>query len=377
MVKLGIENILDIKDMLKSKRVGLITNHTGVDKNLKSSIEILREHSDLRVLFAPEHGLDGLLQAGEKVGDQQRQSQMIYSLYGKHRRPSEAMLKDLDIICFDIQDVGARFYTYISTLYETLHACKQYHKQVIVFDRPNPVGGIEIEGNFLASEFKSFVGVDKFIQRYGLTIGELSLLFNDHFHIHANLHVVKMSQYKRTMNYKDTNLFWILPSPNIPTMETTYVYLATCYFEGTNVSEGRGTTKPFYFVGAPWMKPDLIKDELEKLGLPGVLFRQTTFTPTFSKYKDEICKGIEIIITDYSLFKPVLTGYALIKIIQSSHLEFKFLEPYTEFGRPMIDLLTGDSDLRTNRLNLDALKEKILLDTYAFKLIKERYHLYD
>jgi uncharacterized protein YbbC (DUF1343 family) len=210
-----------------------------------------------------------------------------------------------------------------------------------------------------------------------LTVGELALLFNDYFKINCKLHIVKMTGYKRHLDYAGTNHLWILPSPNIPTLETPYVYLATCYFEGTNVSEGRGTTKPFSIVGAPWLKPNEVIDALNVYDLKGVMFRQMTFTPTFSKHQNTLCHGIELHITNKNLFKPVYTGYVLLKVIQKLHLEFKFIEPYTDFSKPMIDLLSGDDDLRNEKIDLLKIKEKIDQDSETFQSIKERYHLYE
>jgi uncharacterized protein YbbC (DUF1343 family) len=287
------------------------------------------------------------------------------------------MLKDIDILCFDIQDVGARFYTFIYTMAYAMMAAKEFNKKFVVFDRPNPVGGVEVEGNILDLKYRSFVGYYPLVQRYGLTIGELAVMFNDAYNIGCDLEVVKMSGYQRADDYQKIDFPWVLPSPNIPTKASTYIYLATCYFEGTNVSEGRGTTKPFSFVGAPWLKSNEVIAKLNGAKLEGVKFRKLYFTPTFSKHKDELCEGIEVVVSNYETFKPIKTGFAMLHYISNMHDEFKFLPPYKEGMNPMIDLLNGDNFMRTKRLSLEEIYQKLDEDSKAFKEMKGKYHLYD
>ena len=311
VIKCGIDVIDNYLDLFDGKRVGLITNPTGVNHSLLSTIDILNEKANLVALFSPEHGVRGDLQAGVQLDDyvDSKTGIKVYSLYGKNKKPSKEMMDQVDVLVFDIQGVGARFYTYIYTMAYAMMACAEEGKLMVVLDRPNPVNGIDVEGNILNLEYRSFVGYYPITQRHGLTIGELACLFNDEFDIHANLKVVKMEGYQRSMEYKDTGLHWILPSPNIPTPETTLYYLSTCIFEGTNMSEGRGTTKPFQIIGSPYLDVEKVLQELSKWKIKGVEYRQLYFTPIFSKHKGELCNGIELFITDKKEFLPVQFGY--------------------------------------------------------------------
>jgi uncharacterized protein YbbC (DUF1343 family) len=379
MFKVGIENIDQHMDLFLDKKIGLITNPTGVDRHFKSTIDILKDKTNLTTLYAPEHGVRGDLQAGVRLENyfDQETGCKVYSLYGKDKKPSKEMLKDVDVLCFDIQDVGARFYTFIYTMAYAMMAAKEFNKKFVVFDRPNPVGGIEVEGNILDLKYRSFVGYYPLVQRYGLTIGELAYMFNDLYDIGCDLEVIKMSGYKRALDYRELNYPWVLPSPNIPEMESTYNYLATCYFEGTNLSEGRGTTKPFSVIGAPWLKSKKVIEKLSQLKLAGVQFRSMFFTPTFSKHKDQLCEGIEVYVTDKKKFKPIKTGFALLYIIRDMHEQFKFLPPYKEGMNPMIDLLNGDHFLRTKSLSLDEIYDKLQADSQAFTKMKGSFHIYE
>lgn len=299
MFKYGIENLKEYLHIFAGKRVGLITNPTGVDQNFNSTIDILKKETNLKALFSPEHGVRGNLQAGVKLDSyiDEETGIIVYSLYGDKRAPTPEMAEDIDIICYDIQDVGARFYTYIYTMAYSMQAAKRMNKKMVVFDRPNPVGDT-VEGNILDLKYRSFIGYYEIPQRYGLTVGELAMLFNEVFEIGCDLTVVKMSGYSRDTTWYDYNLDYILPSPNLPTVESLFVYLATCIFEGTNMSEGRGTAKPFSLIGAPWLNSDLLIEKLKGHNLPGVKFRKQYFTPIMSKHKDVMCNGIELYVTD-------------------------------------------------------------------------------
>jgi uncharacterized protein YbbC (DUF1343 family) len=379
MVKTGIDLIGKYPSLFKEKRVGLITNPTGVNCDLKSTIDILSEETNLVALFSPEHGVRGDLQAGVKAEDyvDQVTGIKVYSLYGKAKKPTEEMMSQIDLLAFDIQDVGARYYTFLYTMAYALMACKENGKKMVVFDRPNPVNALTVEGNILDLSFRSFVGYYPIPQRYGLTIGELAILFNEEYDINADLTVIKMENYQRNMDYSDTLLNYIFPSPNIPTPETCYTYLATCLFEGTNVSEGRGTTKPFNVIGSPYLDVDWLLTEIKKYQLNGVKFRKLFYTPTFSKYQNELCKGIELILTDKFNFEPVTTGFILLYLIRKHHQEFAFLPSFTKGGHPFIDLLVGNSFIREDKYTIDELKEIIKKDSDKFKQLKRRYHLYD
>lgn len=379
MIKLGIERIDEHLHLFKGRKVGLITNATGRDSKLRSSASRLMAHVNLTTLFSPEHGLDGAVPDGMAVdhGKDAASGLPVYSLYGKNRKPTKAMLEKVDVLCFDIQDVGARFYTYISTMNEAMQAAKDHDIPFVVFDRPNPVDGLSVEGGLLKETFSSFVGCRPIPVRHGLTTGELALLFNDHFGVGCDLHVVGMQGWQRQMSFDETGLPWVLPSPNIPTTETAYLYLATCFFEGTNVSEGRGTAKPFALIGAPWLDGRKLIDGLAEHALPGVLFRPVTFIPTTSKYQGEWCQGVELHLVDHRIFRPVLTGFTLIDVIRRTFESFAFLPPWQEGGQPMIDKLVGHDDLRTARLDLDRLVNRMHHEDKDFTLLKERYHLYE
>jgi len=378
MIKVGIERLDDYLHLFKNKKVGLITNPTGVDRFFKSTIDILNEKVNLVALYSPEHGVKGNLQAGVRLDDyvDEETGCTVYSLYGKNKKPTKEMVEGIDILCFDIQDVGARFYTFIYTLAYTMMSAAENNIEYVVFDRPNPVGGLVVEGNILDINYRSFIGYYPLVQRYGLTVGELAKLYNEEYKISCKLHIVKMENYERKMDFSDTGQPWVLPSPNIPTPLSTYAYLATCIFEGTNLSEGRGTTLPFSVIGAPWLDVDKLLIDLDKAKLNGVKFRKLYFTPMFSKHKDKLCKGIEMYITDKKTFKPVVTGYTMLCLIRESNNEFSFNVAYKAGMHPMIDLNTGGNFLRESKLNLKEIIKKIESDSLIFKSMKERYHLY-
>jgi uncharacterized protein YbbC (DUF1343 family) len=379
MVKLGIDLIDQYMHLFNQKRVGLITNPTGVNSQIKSTIDILHERTNLVALFSPEHGVRGDLQAGVQAEDyiDEKTGVKVYSLYGQTKKPSKQMMDEIDILVFDIQDVGARYYTFLYTMAYAMMACKEHDKPMVIFDRPNPVNADIVEGNILNPDFQSFVGYYPIPQRYGLTIGELANLFNNEFDIHADISVVQMENYERTMDYGDTGLIFIYPSPNIPSKDTCYAYLATCIFEGTNMSEGRGTTKPFELVGSPSLDIDALIKDMDSYDLKGFKLRKTFFTPTFSKHQGSLCQGVELIITDKVLFKPVYTGFVLLRLMMVHDAQFEFLKPYRKGGRHFIDLLVGDDFARNETYALDAIKEKIILESKQFKDMKRRYHLYD
>ena len=320
-VRTGIEVLASRDfDIIAGKRVGLITNHTGCDSTGKSSIDILAESDKIKLvaIFAPEHGVRGEAEAGEKVSsDKDRMTGLpIHSLYGKTLKPTGEMLDGIDVLVYDIQDVGVRFYTYISTMAYAMEAAAENGLEFVVLDRPNPIGGVAVEGPILKKEFSSFVGLYPIPVRYGMTIGELARLFNEEFGIRADLKVVKMQGWRRDMWFDDTGLPWVKPSPNIPTLTSATVYPGTCFIEGfVNVSEGRGTDHPFEWIGAPWINGRALAQGLEALGLPGVTFRACEFTPKSSKNAGKLCAGIEVSVKDRSVFEPVATGLYIAEAI--------------------------------------------------------------
>ncbi|MCI0420743.1 MAG: DUF1343 domain-containing protein [Acidobacteria bacterium] len=315
--------------VIRGKRVGLITNHTGVDRKLRHDIDLLASAPGARLvaLFSPEHGIRGAAQAGEKVRSaiDAKTRVPIHSLYGETRRPNAEMLRAVDVLVYDIQDVGSRFYTYISTLGECMQAAAGQKVPFIVLDRPNPLGGEILEGPLLDPAFRSFVGAFAIPVRYGLTPGELASWIKSNLKLDLGLSVVKMKHWTRKQWYDETNLVWVPPSPNIPTIASALVYPGMCLIEGTNLSEGRGTTTPFEIVGAPWIDGVKLAERLNTLALPGVLFRPIAFTPTLSKFSGEACQGVQLHVTDRKSFRPLPTALAVIQDIRRNYSEqFQF-----------------------------------------------------
>lgn len=375
----GIEVLLkEEKNVLSGKKVGLITNPTGIDSKLTSIVDLLHDDPDINLtaLFGPEHGVRGDAQAGASVEYyiDEKTGLPVYSLYGKTKKPTPEMLKDVEVLVFDIQDVGTRYYTYIYTMAYAMEAAKENDIPFIVLDRPNPQGGESVDGPVLEPEFSSFVGLYPIPLKHGMTVGELATLFNKEFKIGADLKVIKMKGWKRDMDYDDTGLPFVLPSPNMPTVSTTFVYPATGLIEGTNVSEGRGTTKPFELIGAPYINSDELAGKLNALRLPGVKFRAASFTPTFSKHAGKLSHGVEIYITDRKEFKAVPTGLHIIKTIQDLYPgDFEFLAANN------FNLLIGNgwimSRIKEGTTVNEILKEYQVKQD-AFKKVRKNYLLY-
>ncbi|MEY8757487.1 exo-beta-N-acetylmuramidase NamZ domain-containing protein [Peribacillus frigoritolerans] len=375
----GIEVLLkEEKNVLSGKKVGLITNPTGIDSKLTSIVDLLHDDPDINLtaLFGPEHGVRGDAQAGASVEYyiDEKTGLPVYSLYGKTKKPTPEMLKDVEVLVFDIQDVGTRYYTYIYTMAYAMEAAKENDIPFIVLDRPNPQGGESVDGPVLEPEFSSFVGLYPIPLKHGMTVGELATLFNKEFKIGADLKVIKMKGWKRDMDYDDTGLPFVLPSPNMPTVSTTFVYPATGLIEGTNVSEGRGTTKPFELIGAPYINSDELAGKLNALRLPGVKFRAASFTPTFSKHAGKLSHGVEIYITDREEFKAVPTGLYIIKTIQDLYPgDFEFLAANN------FNLLIGNGWIMS-RIKAGSTVNEILKEYQvkqdAFKKVRKNYLLY-
>ena len=358
-VRNGVDVLLeDPSSFIGDARVGLITNPTGVTMGLYSTLDAFHEHPgiDLAAVFGPEHGARGDAQDALPVESRVDEATGIpvYSLYGEVRRPTAEMLEGVELLVFDIQDVGARFYTYVSTLTHALEAAEEHGKGVVVLDRPNPINGVAVEGNIPEPGFESFVGLHRVPIRHGLTIGELALLANQG--IGAELRVVPMEGWGRGMWFDETGLPWVQPSPNIPTLETATVYPGTCLFEGVNVSEGRGTTRPFEYIGAPWIDARLWASDLNMLGLDGVAFRPCHFTPTFDKYRGELCGGVQVHVTDWDAFKPVEAGLHMLAICIDLWPEECQWRTATDSERLHFDLLAGTDKIR------DALTEGVSVD---------------
>ena len=377
----GIESVLgDDGAWLHGKRIGLVTNPTGVDRSLAGSVDLLARHPDLRLvaLFGPEHGVRGDVQAGERVASTRDDATglPVHSLYGEHREPTPEMLQGIDALLFDIQDVGARFYTYPYTLAGVMRAARRAGIPVVVLDRPNPIGGIGVEGPVLEAEYASFVGMFPIPVRHGMTIGELARLFNAEFGIAADLHVVPVRGWRRDHAEPGRALPWVPPSPNMPTPDTALVYPGTALFEGTNVSEGRGTTRPFEIVGAPFVDADALAARMNALGLPGVRFRPAWFTPVFSKHAGALCGGVQLHVTDRDAFRPFRTGLALLVAIRASYPhDFEFLAG----DPPFFDKLVGNGWIRqaiVDGESLDAIEARWQPGLQRFDNMRKRHLLY-
>ena len=325
------------RQWLEGKKIGLITNHTGVNCRLEPTAKVVAalRGAKLIALFAPEHGIRGRSQAEEKI----QSSGIIYSLYGETRAPTPEMLSQVEVLVFDLQDVGARFYTYISTMLESMRAAAREEIPFVVLDRPNPITGTRVEGPILEKGFESFVGSFSLPIRYGLTPGELAGLLDSELQLQCHLKVVPLQGWRREFWYDETRLIWISPSPNISTLDTATLYPGFCLIEGTNLSEGRGTTRPFELVGAPWLDNERLVEGLNALRLPGVAFRIQDFEPWFSKYRGEACHGVQIHVLDRVAFRPLeAILHFLAGVIRLHPDEFRF--------QPFFDSLAGNSWIR-------------------------------
>ncbi len=336
---------------LAGRRVGLVTNPTGVTWDLQSSVDVLhrREDCQLVALYGPEHGLRGDAQAGVHVesATDPRTGLPVYSLYGPTRKPTAQMLAGVDLLVVDLQDGGARFYTYLYTMAYAMQAAAENGLPILVLDRPTPLGGEIVEGPLLDPAYASFVGLYPIPIRPGMTAGELAQLFNQEYGIGAELEVVRCRGWDRSLWFDQTGLFWVMPSPNLPTLDSLTLYPGTCLIEGTNLSEGRGTTRPFELIGAPWVNPYDLADTLEQLGLAGVRFRPTYFTPTFSKHEGQVCGGIQLHITDRCSLRPVTVAAHLIQTLKRLYpQEFDWRPPWEPDGVFPIDRLSGSDRLR-------------------------------
>lgn len=371
-VSLGIDNIDQHLEFFGDKKVGLITNPTGINSDYRSTIDVLYEKVNLACLFAPEHGIRGDAQAGGAIGNEVDAitGLTVYSLYGSTKKPTAAMLANVDILCIDIQDVGSRFYTYVYTMAYAMEACKEFNKTFVVFDRPNPISG-KVEGTILESKHSSFVGLYETITRHGMTIGELAQMFNEKFGIGCDLEVIKMTNYDHSMYIDQTTVPWVNPSPNMPTLDTALVYAGTCYFEGTNLSEGRGTTKPFEFIGAPFINPYDWANKLNSLGLEGVYFRPIYFTPTAAsaKFANKQCGGVQVHVLDRDSFSPTKVGVAMVYTV-------KDLYPNDVSYTTYLKTLTGVDYIYNRTYSLEEVFEIMDADRDEFLSIREKYLLY-
>ena len=378
-VRPGIEVFLaDVPPALRGKRVGLITNHTGIDSARTPDIDLIARHKDLKLaaLLAPEHGIRGTAAAGEKIADEidAKTGVPIHSLYqAEDRGPSPAMLKDVDVLVYDLQEVGGRTWTYVSTMALSMQAAARHKMPFVVLDRPNPIGGEIVEGALLDPRFKSFVGMYPIPARHGMTVGELAKLFNEKHGIGADLIVARTENWRRSHWFDETGLPWVNPSPNLRSLAALTSYPGTVYFEGTNLTEGRGTDRPFEQIGAPWLDAHGVAETMNALKLPGIMFEAITMPvePSAAKFPGQTLPAIRFMVTDRQAYRPVRAALLLIDRIRTRHP--------TEFtwGKT-IDRLTGSDAVRRaiDEGQLPSLLEAWDREAAAFRQERQPYLLY-
>lgn len=381
----GIDILLDNHlDLLQGQRVGIVTNQTGLTAGLESTADILCHQPGINVtaLFGPEHGLRGDVPAGVHVAGEVDPATglPVYSLYGETRKPTPEMLANVDVLIFDMQDSGARFYTYTWTLAHCMEAAARDGKWLIVLDRPNPLTGLAVEGGVVHPGHESFVGLYPTATRHGLTHGEIALWLKGRHGIDCDLTVIPMEGWRRSMWWEETGLPFVPMSPNTNSMEMLALYPGTCFIEGTNLSEGRGTAMPFQLFGAPWLEERAVVAELQQRELPGVLFRPAYFTPLTSKHQGEFCRGVQIHVTDRNALKPVALGAHIVDVCRRLHPEqFRWVSYGVNLLRP-IDRLTG-SDRLAKALEAGEPVEAVLaeweLEAARFAAEAKEYWLYD
>ncbi len=375
----GLDQLQSADATLRGRRIGLMTNPTGIDRGFRSAINIIAQQYDLRVLFACEHGVRGNQQAGDHIDsyfDSETQVP-VYSLYGRTHHMTQEMLNAFDVFVFDMQDVGARFYTYLYSLSNAMEDCAVAQKRVVVLDRPNPLGGSVVSGTLLDERFHSFVGEYPIPTRYGLTIGEYTLWVKNHLALKLDLSVIPLSGWKRTFLFPDTDLAWIAPSPNCPTPETAFVYHGTCIFEGTNLSEGRGTTLPFQLIGAPYVNGGELERRMKKHPLSGLHFRSASFIPQFSKWQGQVCHGVQVHVIDTAQADPFAGGLMLMEEIRNLHPDaFAFRPPEDNTGVGSIDRLLGTDAYRLGKKDAQGLIDDHRPLIREFEAEKKQFELY-
>lgn len=381
-VKPGIDVLIEKQlYLIKGKKVGLITNPTGITRQFQSTIDALNEIPGVKLvaLFGPEHGVRGDIPGGERVATytDKKTGIPVYSLYGETYKPTADMLKNIDILLYDIQDIGSRAYTYIYTMAYAMEAARDARIPFIVLDRPNPLGGNRVEGNVLDLKFKSFIGLYPIPYIYGMTVCELAQLFNSEFGINCNLTVVPLEGWTRDMTYEDTGLLWVPTSPHVPHPETAYLVAAIgCIGELGTISEGVGTPSPFEFIGAPWMEGDKLADELNSKNLPGVYFRPTSFRPFYLRFIKEQCSGVQIHLLDKNTFEPAAVQVHILTAIR------KLFPEKNIFDTPRItsfDKAFGTNEVRNAIIRGDSAEQIIASwqeQLEKFKIVREKYLIY-
>ena len=385
-VRLGSERLL-ASGTLRTKRVGIVSNPASVDANFQHIVRAIALAPDvtLAAIFGPQHGYradvqDNMIETGH--AQDPARGVPVYSLYSETREPTAEMLDGLDVLVIDLQDVGSRIYTFVYTMANCLRACRKHGVPVIVTDRPNPVGGEQIDGPMLVNGFESFVGQFPIPLRHGMTIGELARFFNESCGIGADLTVVPMDNWTRSMYYEDTRLPWVMPSPNMPTVEAAVVYPGTVLFEGTNLSEGRGTTRPFELIGAPWVDAESLAEALATYNLPGVHIRPAVFEPTFQKHAKHACGGCQIHVLNRDEFRVVTTAVAVLVEMRAQNTgRFQWRQPPYEYELTKLpfDILAGSSELRTqveSDMPVEAISESWMPALERFRATRKPFLLY-
>jgi len=388
MVKLGIEELIAAPPAsLKGKRLGLLCNQASTDRFFRHSRDLIAQAfpGQLSCLFTPQHGFFCEKQDNMIESDHGRDPQTglpVFSLYGETRRPTPEMFAHLDVLLVDLIDVGTRVYTFMSTLAYCLEEAARSGKKVVVLDRPNPVDGIHIEGNLVDEGLRSFVGLYPIPMRHGLTFGELGLLFNSHFGIHADYEVIPMQGWQRQMTFAETGLPWLFPSPNMPAAATAAVYPGQVIWEGTNISEGRGTTLPFELFGAPFLNLSQIDKFLDHSLLSGCFLRPVMFQPTANKWAGDNCQGFQLHVTDHLSFRPYRLSLALLQAFMRLYpTDFAFkAPPYEyEFDKLPLDLILGSKQVRealADGVEIAELEESWQDDLHQFNDARQKYFLY-
>jgi len=386
-VKVGIDRLFEPEycGLVKNKRVGLITNHTGVDSQLCSNIKILKNHARLVAIFCPEHGIDGAARADEKIEhSKDRDGIHIYSLHGETRRPTVEMLKDVDILLYDIQEIGCRSYTYISTLFYAMEEAAKKGIPVVVLDRPNPMGGLVVDGPMLQDKWRSFMGYINVPYCHGMTVAELARYFNVEYKIGCKLHIVPMEGWKRRMTFKETGLAWIPTSPYIPESDTPFFYASTGILGALGVVNiGIGYTLPFKVIGAPWIDGYHLAEKLNEQKLPGVKFVPFYYQPFYGKFAKEQCEGVKIIITSPHSYRPLAVQYMLIGMLKSLYpTQFQAkLNQFTDADKSSFCKVNGNSEILSIITNENFIAWKLIgydkEERSAFLEKRKKYLIYD
>lgn len=390
-VKLGLDVLWDSRfSGLKNKNIAVLCNQASVNGGLQQILSLMlplhkNKQFNIRAVFGPQHGLRGFTQDNMIEWEGYRDSRtglQIYSLYGEHRKPTTQMLDGVDLMVIDLPDIGSRYYTFVWTMVLCMEACCRQNIPVMILDRPNPISGSRVEGTVLQPDFSSFVGLYPLPQRHGMTIGEIARYIRGEYFSQLDLKIVDMQGWHRDFYFPDSGLLWVMPSPNMPTWETAMVYPGQCLLEATNISEGRGTTRPFEIFGAPWIDGRKLCHRVNSLGLPGVFFRPIFFAPTFHKYKGKLCQGGFLHVTDRNAFQPVLTTVALLQeIFRFYPHKFQWKRPpyEYEYHHLPIDILAGNQWLRSQieeGTPLDHIQACLEQDVKTFLPVREKYLSY-